>query len=504
MDTMEQKQQALLTVARAFYDRGRYTQYDQRSMDRVLQLTPRRRKYLPPEAGNSQYTHFLDCSAYVSAIYLTAFGYELPSDLTWLMVDQMEPRVFYHEVTGREAVEEMRAIGEQVRSILQPGDLITLQRERGSGHVTMYLGDGLYTDCSPTPGQKNSYNYEECKNQIFEQGLWIKNLDNVFPKEDEKLRETGMFKDTGNKVVRFSVHRPLEIVGDILPQTKIRMEQAKDLWCAVENSAPGLRQAYPGGTVDYTVIIRNQSEEDKSVTFTFVPPAGTAFAGETCKELTLQGKEEVRLSFTVTVEKENQAINLDGPTVTVNDLIVYAHPVLLGRPMTGEMWQRVKETALQELAKGETAVAAATKAYAPFGIQMDPVQKHYSWGKFCYHDAPAGDVISRRPQKPFADLAVYGGFGGKCVITPEMAGGCYVRTTFISARDMLPGDVLLCLEDSFGDVSYSAFFDGESLVGCFEAEGKTCAIKGEELDRFIDSLFGHFAFLLLRPAQGLK
>ena len=495
MDTMEQKQQAVLTVARAFYDRGRFTQYDQRSMDLVLQLTPRRRKYLPPEAGNSQYTHFLDCSAYVSAIYYTAFGYELPSDLTWLMVDQMEPRVFYYELTYRETVEQMRAVEVQVRSLLQPGDLITWQRERGSGHVVMYLGDGLYTDCSPTPGQKNSYNYEECKNQLFDQGLWIKNLDNVFPKENENLRELGMFKDTGNKVVRFSVHRPLEILDDILPQTKIRMGKAKDLWCAVENSAPGLHRAYPGGKVDYTVIVRNLSDEDREVTVTF--------AGKETETFTLQGSEEKRLTFTVAVDKDNTAIQLDGPVVTVNDLIVYAHPVLLGRSMPDEMWQSVKETALAEIAKGVTAVAAAAKAYAPCGISMDPVQKHYSWTYFCYHDSPAGDVISRRPQKPFEDLAVYGGFGGKCVITPEMAAGCYVRTTFISAKDLLPGDILLCLEDSFGDASYSAFFDGECLVGQFEAEGQTRAIQGEELERFMDSLFGRFAFLLLRPAQGL-
>ena len=141
MDSIELKQQAVLTVAKAFYDRGKYTQYDQRSMDRVIQLTPRRRKRLPPECANNQYTHFLDCSSYTSAIYLTAFGYELPSDLTWLMVDQLENRIFYHEVTGQETVEQMHHIGVQVRSLLQPGDLITLQRQRGSGHIVMYLGD---------------------------------------------------------------------------------------------------------------------------------------------------------------------------------------------------------------------------------------------------------------------------------------------------------------------------------------------------------------------------
>ena len=96
---MNEKQKALLSVARAYIERGSYIQYDQRSMDRVLELTPRCRKRLPPEAGNSQYTHFLDCSTYVSAIYLTAFGYELPSDLTWLMIDEVEKQIFYYELT---------------------------------------------------------------------------------------------------------------------------------------------------------------------------------------------------------------------------------------------------------------------------------------------------------------------------------------------------------------------------------------------------------------------
>ena len=349
---------------------------------------------------------------------------------------------------------------------------------------------------------KNSYNYEECKNQLYERGLWWRDTLNVlFPVNQEAWEKSqGLFREN---VVRFCVHRPIEVAGDILPQTKIRMGSAKDLWCAVENSAPGLQQAHPGGKVDYTVIVRNQNADERAVTVTFTPPAGTTFAGKCEEAFTLQAGEEKRLVFSVTVDKDNTAIQLDGPSVTVNDLLVYAHPVLLGRQMTDSQWQSVKEIALAELSKGETAVAAAAKAYALLGIQMDPVQKHYSWGKFCYHDTPAGDVISRRPQKPFEDLAVYTGFGGKNVITPEMAAGQYVRTTFISAKDLLPGDVLLCLEDSFGDVAYSAFYDGERLVGVFERDGKTRAITGEELNIFMDSLFGRFAFLLLRPAQGL-
>ncbi len=502
MDAIKEKQQALLTVAKAFYDRGKYVQYDQRSMDRVLQLTPRRRKRLPPESANSQFIQFLDCSGYTSAIYLTAFGYELPSDLTWLMVDQLENRVFYYELTHEETISDVQKIKAQVVTLLQPGDLITWQRIKGSGHIIMYMGNGEYTECVTPPGEKNSYNYEDCKNQIYERGIWLQKLEKLFPVTEEMWeRSRGLFREN---VVRFTIHRPVEVVGDILPQTKLRMGKAKDLWCAVENSAPGLRQVFPGDTLDYTVIVRNQAKEEKAVAVTFAAPAGAVFAGEGVVEKTIQGGEEIRVSFSVTVEKDNKAVMLDGPLVTVNDLIVYGHPVLLGRKMTDTQWQTVKETALAEIAKGETAVAAAAKAYAPLGVQMDPVQKRYSWTYFCYHDSTAGDALSRQPQKPFADLAVFGGFGGKNVITPEMtAVAAGVRTTHILPRDLLPGDVVLCLEDGFGDVAYSAFFDGERLVGRFEAGGETRSVEGNELERFMDSLFGRFAFLLLRPAQGL-
>lgn len=502
MDTIAEKQQALVTVAKAFYDRAECTQYDQRSMDRLLQLTPRRRKRLPPEAGNSQYTHFLDCSGYTSAIYLTAFGYELPSDLTWIMVDQLENRVFYYEMTHEETILDVQRIKQQVFDLVQPGDLITWQRVKGSGHIIMCMGNGEYTECTIPPGEKNSYNYEDCKNQIYERGIWMRKLEKLFPVTEEMWETNrGLFREN---VVRFSIHRCVEVVGDILPQAKLRMGKAKDLWCAVENSAPGSVQAYPGETVDYIVVVRNQSEHEKQIAITFAPPVGTVFAGEGNVEKTLQAGEETRLTFTVTVEETNKAISLDGPVVTVNDLIIYAHPVLLGRRMTQPQWESVKKTAMAEIAKGATAVEAAAKAYAPMGIQMDERQKRYSWTYFCYHDSTAGDVLSRQPQKPFADLAVYGGFGGKNVITPEMTAiPGNVRTTHILPRDFLPGDVLLCMDDAFGDTAYSAFYDGERFIGKFEADGQTRTMEGEELEKFIDSLFGRFAFLHLRPSQGL-
>ena len=58
------------------------------------------------------------------------------------------------------------------------------------------------------------------------------------------------------------------------------------------------------------------------------------------------------------------------------------------------------------------------------------------------------------------------------------------------------------MDDDFGKASYSCFYDGTQLLGRFSVEDGNRIICGEEIERFIDSLFGRFAFLLLRPWQG--
>ena len=500
---LNEKQQALLAMARAYYDRGAYVQYDQRSMDRVLELTPRRRKHLPPESANSQYIQFLDCSGFTAAVYYQTFGYDLPADLTWHMVDLLEPRVYYYERTYEETPEQLDAIEKEVRELLQPGDLITYQRQVGSGHIVMYIGDNLYTDCTNPSGTPNSYNYNDHKNNIYDYhgGIWIRSLDRSFQREVEgQPSPRNLFHSS---CTRFSVSRPLDIVGDPLPQALIRLKEARGLWCAVENSAPGCKEAYPGGTVDYTVVVRNLYQPEKQVTVTFVPPAGTVLQGEGKAELTLEPSAETRLTFTVEVEAGNTARFLEGPAVTVNGLEVYAHPVLLGRPMTAAQLEQVLAETKAAMAEGTDAVEAAAKAYGKLGVRMDPKMRHYANSHFYFHDSTKGDVLSRRPQNPFKDLAVYAAFGGRAVITPEMGSSTGLRLTHITRSDLLPGDVLLCLGDGFGKSAYSSLFDGETLTGCFETGGETRTLTAGESDAFIDTLFGLHSFLLLRPSLGL-
>ena len=73
--------------------------------------------------------------------------------------------------------------------------------------------------------------------------------------------------------------------------------------------------------------------------------------------------------------------------------------------------------------------------------------------------------------------------------------------TLITRRDLQPGDLILCSDDGFGEKSCTSFFDGEALHGIFEAGEAPRTLSGEAADAFIDSLFGRFAFVVLRPWQ---
>ena len=317
--------------------------------------------------------------------------------------------------------------------------------------------------------------------------------------EGETLRRYSIFCAVTRRV---SIARPMDILGDPLPQALARLEGAKDLWCSVENSAPGLTQVRPGERVNYRVTVRNQGEQRRLVTVTFSPPAGTVLCRKDRTEQTLEGGEEAHFLFAAEVNADYSTDWIDGPKVTVNGLEIYAHRVLVGTTLSEKEAEALSREVREKAEGGMTALAAAAQAYGARGIRMEENESRWCFTHFCFHDSTKGDVLSRRPQRPKTDLAVYSGFGGKGVITPEMGSADGMRAILIRRRDLMPGDVVLCWEDSFGNQGCSAYYDGNALIGRFEAGEETKILTGEQIDAFLDTLFGRFAFLILRPWQG--
>ncbi len=494
------KLEALLTVAYDFYARKDKIQYDQKSMDRFVQLTPRRRKFLPPEAATDQYTLYLDCSGFCFDVYYQAFGYELPSDLTWHIIELGEPRIYCYERQTEETPEEKEKIIADIKACLKPGDLITLRHQGKSGHIMLYIGNGQYMNCRPEFKEiDDSYDYVKCENHHRDAGgIYIDNLEYLFyPKEDESFERYYMFSP---KETCFSICRPLDIVGEPTSETVIRMEEYKGLWTAVECSHAGGLCAVDGDTIKYDVIVRNLTDQARKATINFKAPKGSRLVDESIVSIELTGKEERRVSFSViAVKDQSSEYWIDPPHITVNGLTIHGQRVLLGKSVEDGKVKQLICDVKKEIAETADAAAAASRAYEKQGISMNPEKSSYLFSHFYLHDTTVQDVLSRRPQNPYQDMAVYSYFGGTGVVTPEMGSSTGIRTTQIKASDLMAGDIILCSDDTFGRKSYSSLFTGESLIGSFEAGEDVRTIKGEEMERFIDSLFGRFCFIVLRP-----
>lgn len=486
---MDLKTQALFEVANAYFNRGNKIQYDQRCMDRKLITTPRRDKYVSPETATNQKTVFLDCSSFVNIVFWETFGYEIPFELTWHMVDYFEPRVFLYERTYEETPEEIDEIKNKIRTTLKAGDVMTYDRFSGSGHTLLYLGEGKFMHCTPN-GRPNSYDYEEKKSREYEDGgLFIINRDEAI---DKNIFESKTIK-------RIAIERPLDVMGEPTAKTMARLTTAKDLICSVETSHAGGHHAVKGEKIIYSVIVHNNGKEDKEVSVSFEAPKGVVLIGDEKREEKVSYGKEVKFDFEVTLENDEEVF-IESPNVCVNGLSVVAPKVLTGKSISKENLAKVSESTEKGINEGKNAVEAASLAYKEIGISFSPLEKEHFHKCFYIHDTLSGDVLSRRAQIPTETMGVYSLFGGVAVITPEKIAYPHIRCNKPLRCDLMEGDIILLCDDNFGLMTYSSYYNGKALIGCFECDGEIKAVEGVELDAFIDSLLGQYSFVVLRPS----
>lgn len=466
---MNIKTKALIETAKAYMSRGRYLQYDQRCMDRITQLSPRRAKLLPPEAATSQRTLFLDCSSFVGAVYYQTFGYEPESDLTWHMIDIIKPRVFYYELTHKETEEEKSEITKKITGTLIPGDVIVYDRYRGSGHTMLYIGNKAFLHCT-TNGRPNSYDYENCKSREYpDGGIFEISFDKVFT-------DTRIYKEN---VRRIAVLRPLERMGEVTENSLKRLCETKGLICSVELSHYGGRCILPGEDAVYTVNIENTTDDNREITVSLC--CGQKNLSES---ITVKAKSTGKVSFSET-PTDFSGFYTKSPVIKANGMDLYVHPVLTGKAKSA----LVTESVIKGIAEGIPAYDSAAKA---LGITDRATEKAMLHRLFYLHDNPGGDVLSRRPQNPESDLAVYSYFGGKGVTTPETISFPHIRTTKVTKQDLMPGDIIITADDACFNITHSYYYTGCEILS---------TDKITSIDELTDSMPGQFVFVIIRPSN---
>lgn len=483
---------ALLAAAEAFLARGNSIQYDQRSMDRVVQITPRRDKLATPEAATEQHMLFLDCSSFVNAVYHAAFGRVLDADLTWHMAQMLQPCVFRWHASHTETPEERRRISREVTMLLRPGDLLVM--DKGSnGHVVL-IGDGVYYHCNQKGGEKG-YRYD-LRQEAFTPGGAVYREPLAALLNSEAPNQPDICCVFDDAVQGFCVLRPLPRMGIPTPASVARLKDAAGLYCSVLSSHPGGRSAALGETVTYTVCIHSRLASKQAVRVTFTPPASCG--GEPRSVLlALPAGETAQATFSLIVPSIDVPF-LTAPTVTVNGLPVWAERVLLHVGLSSAQQRQITAAVRQAAAAGQDIWAAAAQSYALLGITLPTGVPEALTALFRRYDAVPGDVLWRLPQQPRYDASLYSFFGGTGVITPEAGGDSTIRTRRITPADLTPGDIILCSSDALFRQTAVLFLTEDGLL-CQDS-GQITLLRLEDAQQKIESLPGQFCYIVLRPS----
>ena len=502
------KTDALLAMAEAYFLRGEWLQYDQLSMDRVVRISPRRESFAPPEAASPSRRLHLDCSSFVWALYYMTFGHMLEADLTWQMTELLRPEVFYYKPTHEETPEQIAELKSRIAGLLKPGDVITYFRTTGTGHTMLVLGNDSIINCSGY-GVMSDYDYSECRSN-YKKGhgaVYIEDLktvlegtgagDTVAMGEDGPVRIEPNYRNYlfADEIHRFSVHRPLDIVGDPLPDALRRLKETRGLVCTAEPEIPAGQTAGIGDLIKYTVTVSNKSDiSDRSIEI--------RFNGES-ETLSVDAHETAVAEFVLT----GSAGEVLSPHVTVNGMNVFCREIYCGRVLTSEEAAQVCTAvvkAVMRSADGETAANAALEAYGKLGAKLRGDCRAAMTRLFFRHDALNGDVLSRRTAEPSIDGAAYGLYGGKGVISPLSGGSFIDRTRDLRISAMMPGDIIITCDEALFISCRSYCYTGKSFIGVFEDGGRSEERSDEAAERFVESLFGCFAFAVLRPSLTME
>ncbi|MBO7422019.1 MAG: C40 family peptidase [Oscillospiraceae bacterium] len=498
------KTEALLAMAEAYFFRGEWLQYDQLSMDRVVTISPRRESFAPPEAASPSRRLHLDCSSFVWALYYSTFGYMLEADLTWQMTKQLRPEVFYYEPTHQETSNCIAELKNRILELLEPGDVITYFRTTGTGHTMLYLGNGSIINCSGY-GVMSDYDYRKYHSN-YKKGhgaIYVEDLktlldgananDTIAMGKGGPIRLAPNYRNYlfADEIHRFSIHRPLELVSNPLPDALKRIKETRGLVCTAEPELPAGHTAGIGDPVRYNVIISNESDiSDRSVE--------VCFNGEK-KRYSVNAHESVTAEFVLSGSDDE----ILSPHVMVNGMHIFCREIHRGRILTAKEASQVciaVTKAVKESAGVETAAVAAIEVYGKLGAKLYGDCRAIMTRLFFRHDSLNGDVLSRRPADPHTDGAAFGLYGGKGVISPLSGFSWIDRTRDLRLSALMPGDIIITSDDALFNSCKSFCYTGKSLTGVFGSSGKPEERTGEAEEQFIDSLFGSFVFAVLRPS----
>ena len=328
---LTERQQAIMAVAWAYYDKGHSLQYDGKSINDYINRSDygkTRSSYrASPEDSTPNETTYTVCSDYACQIYWEAFRYEMLGNQgkTWTgtlsKLPKEDPTVvwYYNKDEGKDIKEEIKTMF----ALAQPGDIVTVFKKTG-GHTMIWAGDLtgdgvadlIHSGGLPMDRDKkvDTREYKSKDDPDVDPRIGASfgadtNGGTVRITSDAVAYLTKNY--TGAKHRRLTLVRPTNVMTDenypITPATKYRMSHPRLVINRTLNKTR-FNSAFPGETVTMTLELTNKSTQDYTVPVTEKVPNGakikTPFTGANVAGDTMTFDVELKAGETKTFTAE--------------------------------------------------------------------------------------------------------------------------------------------------------------------------------------------------------
>ena len=308
---MTDLQKAVVITAESYYLRGKRAQYDQytltkKSGSEVKTVYRRLTGIKAPEDYTSQNYGYTDCSGFVYDVY--NFALDMPittgdrntkafssSSVHTILCEYPEKNKF-----SQLSDEELAAKEKAFTDTLQPGDIIVYRYAgNNAGHAMLYVGNGMMIHSSGS-----TYNFDTGADKVEKNGTYL------YESIQDSLLSKGHRRYLFDKYV-YVILRPLtKFDGEIPAATQQRMNLMRGIMAEKLSSHTYGQTVNPGDTINYTFLIENKSNLDKTLAITdtlsehttYVSGADTAKGNILSWTVTIPAGETVEISYSVKVK----------------------------------------------------------------------------------------------------------------------------------------------------------------------------------------------------------
>ena len=489
--------EAIVTVAESYLARKMWLQYECTNIYETLPGTSRVRRtqqYLnTPEDCTSQNIGYTMCSFFAYDVLYQAFGIDMKTSSGFAGATDMQ--VFHYTITGKETDLEKRRIEQRFLDTLQQGDIIVNKHRVSSGHVLIYIGDGMIID-SAYFGSQGGGNYDLSANK-----------DLIEKNGSVRYREVMSFFETDNYYYfwgekLWAIVRPsLKYELNITEQTQNRVKNLKNIYVEKLSSHTVGQSVDIGEEITFTINIRNdrdsaatlQVEADVPQYTEFVSGAQAPTDGKLMWEVTVEPGKQQSVVYTVRVLDDPALYGkyISGEGSTVGGVNVRCRDMYIGKHLSSQQTVSIRTSLHNTSQITERYMDMAKIIYNNAGLELNLPETGELLDSL-FVKSPASDkhyILNQ--DSPYYDM-----------IVPTMYGGYYCceeydigRTADVYGCKLYTGDILVARE---GDNLYAYIFVEDNKVLSLKTGNTLYALKGR--DQLL-TLIGRDVFAVLRPSM---